>query len=62
MGHFFGHQIDWTPYDLKLNIIISEPFFLQLFSSKIQFIYCLISLVSWWDGPMLDTKGKMFEI
>ena len=32
------------------------------FSSKIQFLYCLLNSVAPWGGPMVDTKGKTFQI
>ena len=37
-------------------------FVYSCFSSKIQFLYCLLSSVALWGGPMVDTKVKIFEI
>ena len=32
------------------------------FPPKIQFLYCLLSSVILWGGPMVDTEGSIFEI
>ena len=31
------------------------------FPPKIQFLYCLRSLVTLWGGPMVDTKAEISE-
>ena len=39
-----------------------STFVYSRFSSKIQFLYCLLSSLAPWGGPMVDTEGKIFQI
>ena len=39
-----------------------STFVYSRFPQKIQFLYCLLSLVAPWGGSMVDTEGKIFEI
>ena len=39
-----------------------STFVYKRFSPKIPFLYCLLSSVALWDGPMVDTEEKNFEI
>ena len=39
--------------------LLFKHFCLQLFSSKVQFLYNLLSSVALWGGPMVETKGKI---
>ena len=39
-----------------------NTFLYSRFSPKIEFLYCLLSSVAPWGGPMVDTKQNIFEI
>ena len=41
------------------NTVETPGFYSQPFSSKVQFLYNLLSSVALWGGPMVDTKGKI---
>ena len=49
-----------------LEIFNKQAFIQALLSTavfqKIQFLFCLLSSVALWGGPMVDTKGNIFEI
>ena len=42
--------------------LLSKHFCVQLFSPKIQFLYCLLSSVALRGDPMVDNEGEIFEI
>ena len=49
-------------YVIRFTGFYPSTFVDSRFPPKIQFLYCLLSSVALWSGPMVDTKGKMFKI
>ena len=47
-------------YCNSLPCFYPSTFVYSCFPPKIQFLYCLLSSVTPWGGPMMDTEGKMF--
>ena len=39
----------------------SSTFIYSHFSTKIKFLYCLLSSVALWGSPMVETEGNIFE-
>ena len=46
---------------IHLHAFIQAILLIAIFPPKIHFLYCLISSVTPWGGPMVDTEGKKFS-
>ena len=55
------HIYIYYVYTYRLLSNSSKHFHLQPYFPKIQFLFCLLSLLALWGGgPMVDTEGRIF--